>query len=250
MEITRIPGPSPGALGNNKYVFAIATTGSSFGTPGSTQVTDANGAGISGTFTTSSSSFPSGNGLAGSTFDFFFNVLPGDGNQSGAINTVDTAQAKPFNNDHETSTGYNPYVDYKGAGIDSAADIAFDASHNNVHNSNLTPPTAPSASQQVETTGLTALALAVQETGSPQTSGSPTSTAGNVVPASTTPVGTTSPAATSASPGSTGSESNGSSPTTSATSDRDHTHHRFAASERFAAADMVVANFDLADLYA
>ena len=51
--------------GDYKYVLAVATTGSSFGTPGSTQVTDSNGAGISGTFTTSSSSFPSGNGLAG-----------------------------------------------------------------------------------------------------------------------------------------------------------------------------------------
>ena len=152
-----------GALGNNKYVFAIATTGSSFGTPGSTQVTDANGAGISGTFTTSSSSFPSGNGLAGSTFDFFFNVLPGDAKQTGTTSSADAALAKSVNNQHETSAKYNPYVDYNGAGIDAAADIAFDASHNNVHNNTLTPPIAPSASQQVETTGLTALALAVQE---------------------------------------------------------------------------------------
>ena len=79
----------PGNLGNNKYVFAIATTSSSFGTAGSTQVIDANGAGISGTFTTGSSTFPSGNGLAGSTFDFFFNVLPGDGKQQAQVNTSD-----------------------------------------------------------------------------------------------------------------------------------------------------------------
>ena len=50
----------PGNLGNNKYVFAIATTNSSFGTAGSTQVVDANGAGISGSFTTGQA-FPSGN---------------------------------------------------------------------------------------------------------------------------------------------------------------------------------------------
>ena len=77
------------ALGNNKYVLAIATTGSSFGTAGNTQVTDANGAGISGEFTTGQS-FPSGNGLAGSTFDFFFDVLPGDAKQMGTTTAADT----------------------------------------------------------------------------------------------------------------------------------------------------------------
>ena len=99
-------------------MFAIATTGSSFGTPGSTQVTDANGAGISGTFTTSSSSFPSGNGLAGSTFDFFFNVLPGDGNQEGTVNSADAAAPKAMLNDTTTAAGYSPYFDYYGAGTD------------------------------------------------------------------------------------------------------------------------------------
>ena len=115
-----------GRLGNNKYIFAIATTGSSFGTPAAL-VDDANGAGISGTFATSSSSFPSGNGLAGSTFDFAFNVLPGDGNQNALVNSLDSAGAETLNNDHETSAGYSPYYDYLGAGIINSTDPQFPA---------------------------------------------------------------------------------------------------------------------------
>ena len=99
-------------------MLAIATTGSSFGTPGSTQVTDANGAGISGTFTTGSRRFPSGNGLAGSTFDFFFNVLPGDGNRRAWSTRPTRLDAKALLNDHETGAGYSPFYDYYGAGVD------------------------------------------------------------------------------------------------------------------------------------
>ena len=226
------------SLGNNKYVFAIATTGSSFGTPGSTQVTDANGAGISGTFTTGQA-FPSGNGLAGSTFDFFFDLLPGDGNRATtSTSSADTALAKSVNNQHETSATYNPYVDYDGAGIDSATDIAFNASHNNVHNSTLTSPTAPSDSSGVGTTGFTALALGVQETGS-SSSSSPAATVSNVVSASPSSASTT-----STSTGSTGTGGTGSSTTTTSTSSRDHAHHQFAAT------DEAVSEFDLADLWA
>jgi len=115
-------------LTNNKYVFVIATTGSSFGTSGDTQVVDANGAGISGTFTTSSSTFATdGNGLAGSTFDFFFNVLPGNGLQNGTNNSSDTATAKGLVNDNETNAKYNVYFDYNGAGIINSVDAAIDS---------------------------------------------------------------------------------------------------------------------------
>ena len=231
-----------GSLGNNKYVFAIATTGSSFGTPGSTQVTGANGAGISGTFATSQA-FPSGNGLAGSTFDFFFDVLPGDGNQATtSTSSSDTALAKSVNNQHETSATYNPYVDYNGAGIDSAADIAFDGSHNNVHNSTLTPPTAPSDSQGVETTGFTALALGVQETGNSSAGSSSTATVSNV--------GSSAPAPSTTSTGTPSTTASGSGGTRSTTGNRDHGHSGVAASERFAAADEALSDLDLADLWA
>ena len=55
-------------------------------------VTDANGAGISGLWTNSSSTFPSGNGLAGSQFNFQIDVLPGDVNQNGTVNSQDSGK--------------------------------------------------------------------------------------------------------------------------------------------------------------
>ena len=79
-----------GNLGYNNYIFAIASTGSSFGPA----VVDANGAGISGTLDERQQSFPSGNGLAGSTFDFQIDVLPGDANQNGTVNSQDTAKTR------------------------------------------------------------------------------------------------------------------------------------------------------------
>jgi hypothetical protein len=231
------------ALGNNKYVFAIATTGSSFGTPGSTQVTDANGAGISGTFTTNSSTFPSGNGLAGSTFDFFFDVLPGNAGWGTGVttqtSTSDTTLARTNNNQHETSGTYKWYIDYNGAGQTTTADVTFNQTHNNVHNSTLTSPTAPAAGLAGGSSGgsgFTALALGVQETGS-SSSGSSASVA-NVNSTSTTPVTTTS--VTTSSTGSAGSGST----TTSTTSSRGHGSHSFAAT------DAAVSEFDLADLWA
>jgi alpha-L-arabinofuranosidase len=244
-------------LGNNKYVLAIATTGSSFGTPGSTQVTDANGAGISGTFTTGSSSFPSGNGLAGSTFDFFFNVLPGDGKRGGTVNSADAAAASSTLNDHETTAGYSPYYDYEGFGLINSVDVAIAAANLNKTQSGITTPTAPSASQQVGqtgdavgTTGFTALALGVQETGSstslttgsPQTSGSQTSNASSASTTSASSTLAATPSASAASASNDGLGSAGSS-TTAAATHRDHGRHPLAAT------DEAVSDFDLIDLY-
>ena len=128
-----------GSLGNNKYVLAVASTNSSFGPA----VVDANGAGISGTFTTSSSSFPSGNGLAGSTFDYFFDVLPGNENQNGLVNAANSAAAKAELNFRTTTTGYNYLVDYNGAGLINANDVNIDNSHLNNRQSAITSPAAP-----------------------------------------------------------------------------------------------------------
>ncbi len=134
-----------GSLANNKYVLAIATTGSSFGTPGSTQVTDFDRAAISGAFTTGAS-FPSGNGLAGGSFNFLFNVLPGDGGQVGTVNSADVTTAGNLNGKHESTPGYLPNYDYYGAGqITNALDQAFDTS--NLGATLPTPaPAAPSIS--------------------------------------------------------------------------------------------------------
>jgi hypothetical protein len=234
-----------GNLGNNKYIFAIATTGSSFGAS-STQVTDANGAGISGKFTTSSSTFPSGNGLAGSTFDFSFNVLPGDGNQSANVNATDSAGAKALNNDHETTTGYNPYYDYNGAGIINSADPAVDSAAVNTKQSSITSPTAPADSQvgSVGSSSFTALALGVQEIGSStsltagsSSSTSSTSTASNVVSSSTTTTTTTTTT------GTTGTSGGSSGTTSTTTASRSHGRHEYAA------VDAALSEFDLADAW-
>ena len=71
-------------------------------------------------------SFPSGNGLAGSTFDFFFNVLPGDGKQTGTTNAGGHHPGATAEQSSREPANYNPYVDYYGAGMISAADIAHD----------------------------------------------------------------------------------------------------------------------------
>ena len=220
-----------GAMGNNKYVVAAASTGSSFGGA----ITDANGAGISGTFTTSTSSFPSGNGLAGSTFDFFFDILPGDENQNSLVNASDTAAAKAELNLRTTSTGYNPLADYNGAGLINAADVSLDNSHLNNRNSTLTAPAAPSGAP-IGGSGFTALALGVQESGS-SSSGSSTPAVANVTPA-TTSSSTSSNSSSSSSSG--GSDSTG----TSTSGSRGHGSHTFAA------VDEAVSDFDVADLWA
>ena len=234
----------PSNLGNNKYVFAIATTNSSFGTAGSTQVVDANGAGISGSFSTGQA-FPSGTGLANSTFDFRFSVLPNDGKQQAQVNASDESGAKALLNDHETNANYNPLFDYNGAGIIGAGDASQAAATLNTKQSGITQPTAPADSQDVGTTGdtdgtdITGLELGVQETGS-STPAASTSGTGNV---------TTASSSTSAAPASTtttdsgSSDSDGSDSTTTAPADQ-------KADDQYAATDAAVSDFDLAELFA
>jgi subtilase family serine protease len=231
-----------GSLGNNKYIFAIATTGSSFGTPGSTQVTDSSGAGIGGTFTTGSSTFPSGTGLAGSTFDFAFSVLPADGAQGGTVNSADAAGAKARANDTTVSASYSPYFDYYGAGLINSADAAVAAANANKSQSAITAPTAPAAQQTVRTTGFAALALGVQEAGVSQASRwtNNFNMVGNASvsgPAAATSAGTAH--ASVVGPTSAGV----STIVGSATSGRNHGRHQFAAT------DAAVTDFDLADLW-
>jgi hypothetical protein len=242
----------PSFLGNNKYILAIATIDSSFGTPGSTQVTDANGAGISGSFTTGSSTFPSGNGLAGSTFDFAFSVLPADGKQGGTVNSADSAAAKATLNDHETTAGYSPYFDYYGAGIMSSAQSAIASANLNKNQTSITAPAAPSAEQaggtgdRVGPTSFTALALSVQEIGSSPASTTTTTTVSNVNSIGTSSVSTPSVPTSASTIGmsSTGSGSSGSLTTTAST-----TTHRAHGRHPFAATDEAVSDFDLADVW-
>ncbi len=217
-----------GPLTNNKYAFGIASTSSSYGPA----VVDSHGAGISGTFTTGQA-LPSGNGLAGSSFDFFFDVLPGDANRDAQDNATDINDIHPLaSGTRTTSSSYNPYYDLLGAGQINATTLnTVRALTGRLESA---APTNPNSTQGVGTTGFVGLELGAQETGS-SSSSSQASTVSNVVSA---------PASTTTTTSTTGSGSGG---TSSTTGNRDHGRH--AASEGFAATDEVVSDFDLVDLY-
>jgi hypothetical protein len=225
-----------GSMGNNKYVVALATTGSSFGTAGSTQVVDAHGAGISGKFTTSTSTFPSGNGLANSTFDFFFSVLPGDANQNGTDNTMDTAVVKAQANKRTTQAGYSPYYDFNGAGAINTVDVAIAGANVNARNSTLTAPAAPAAAP-VGGSSFTALALGAQEAATVAGGPPPQISVGNatqVVANSTNPASAASVASTATA----------NTPAVAAgRSRRENDRHRLGA------VDAALADFDSVDLH-
>ncbi len=215
-----------GPLTNNKYAFGIASTSSSYGPA----VVDSHGAGISGTFTTGQA-LPSGNGLAGSSFDFFFDVLPGDANRDAQDNATDINDIHPLaSGTRTTSSSYNPYYDLLGAGQINATTLnTVRALTGRLESA---APTNPNSTQGVGTTGFVGLELEAQETGSSSSSSSPSSVS-NVVsaPASTSTTTTTTTSTT-------GSGSGG---TSSTTGNRDHGRH--------AATDEVVSDFDLADLW-
>ncbi len=220
-----------GPLTNNKYAIGVASTGSSFGPA----VVDSNGAGISGTFTTGNSSFPSGNGLAGSTFDFFFNVLPGDVDRSANDNPTDINDVRLLaSGTRTTSSSYNPYYDVLGAGIINVTTL------NTVRpltgRLDAATPMAPSDSQVGGTTGIVGLELGVQETGS-SSSSPPTAAVSHVVSAGLASSSSTSTVTTR-------TTDSGSGTTSSTIGNRDHGHHGVAA------VDEAVSDFDLTDLWA
>ncbi len=90
-------------------------------------VTDLSGNPLDGEWTDHVSAFPSGDGQAGGDFNFSFNVLPGDVNQDGIVNTQDLAlvsstwlaslQTGVFN-------GF-PWIDPNGDGIVNSQDLAI-----------------------------------------------------------------------------------------------------------------------------
>ncbi len=107
-------------LTDNKYLVVIPAA----------DVTDANGASISGAFTnttdvsgtmTPGSTLPSGNGLSGGDFAFRFNVLPGDDEQVGtnttgfSVSSTEEVAVRNYFLKSTTSSGFNPYFDVDGA---------------------------------------------------------------------------------------------------------------------------------------
>ena len=104
-------------LGNDKLLLHLRNT-----------VYDADLNELDGDWTDTVSAFPSGNGASGGLFQFRVNILPGDGNQNGAVNSIDLSTVKSKVNTTTTSptngTGgtYSPYYDVDGNGRINALD--------------------------------------------------------------------------------------------------------------------------------
>ena len=246
------------SLGGNTYAWTLSTSLTknrleiSFLSTGAHAVTDVNGvdgsgAGLSGNWSNGTSTFPSGNGLAGTTsgpntptssdFNFLFNALPGDSARNGTIvNSTDYIDVKNKVNNTTASSNYTPYYDVLGVGaINSTSYIDV---KNRVNQSQTPSSNAPGPQDSgvggLTTTGddadLTGAMLAVQEGSTGQTGG------GAAPAASNQTSGGTSSTSSSSDSSSTGSSSSSSS-TGSLASDSDAT-------------DAAVSDFDLADLYA
>jgi hypothetical protein len=241
------------SLGGNTYAWTLSTSLSknrleiSFLSTGGNAVTDVNGvdgsgAGLSGNWTNGTSSFPSGDGLAGTTsgpntptssdFNFLFNALPGDAARNGGtVNTTDYLDVRAKVNNTTASSNYTPYYDVLGTGtINTTSYLDVRARTNQAQTaSSNAPGPQDSGVGGLTTTGddadLTGAFLAVQEGSTSQTGGGAAAAASN----QTSGGGTTSS-------GSSGSSSTSSS-TGSLASDTDAT-------------DAAVTDFDLADLYA
>jgi fibronectin type 3 domain-containing protein len=102
---------SPLAL--NKYLFSI---------PSST-ATNGLGASLDGEWTTGSSGYPSGDGTTGGDFNFRFNILPGDVDQNGAVNSLDGANVRLHFLQYANMAGYNPLYDTLGKGEITGVDF-------------------------------------------------------------------------------------------------------------------------------
>ena len=202
---------------------------------------------LSGNWTNGTSTFPSGNGLAGtgtsgpsstSDFNFLFNSLPGDAVRGGSIvNSTDYLDVRAKNNTSYTSTNYNPYYDVAGAGIINSTDYLDVRARNN----NSLPSNAPGP----QTSGVGSLGsddaadvggamLAVQEGSTSQTGATPATAGSNQTSGGSSSGSSTSGSSTSSSSGSSGSSATSSS---SSSSDADAT-------------DEAISEFDLADLWA
>ena len=118
---------------------------------GATPVTDTAGNALDGEWTNpssftdvgASSTFPSGNGVAGGDFAFRFDVLPGDstGGSLGKVNVADVAQTKSRSSLPETTSSYRS--DFDGNNLINVADVAYVKSKSSIYSLPLDPPVLP-----------------------------------------------------------------------------------------------------------
>jgi len=118
---------------------------------GATPVTDAAGNILDGEWTNptdysqvgSTSTFPSGDGTAGGSFAFRFDVLPGDstGGSLGKVNVADINQTKSRSSLPETTSSYRS--DFDGNNQVNVADITYVKSRSSISSLPVNPPLLP-----------------------------------------------------------------------------------------------------------
>ena len=101
-------------LGLNKWLLDLSDA-----------VTDIAGNALDGDWTTGEGAFPSGsgNGVAGGRFMFRFNVLPGDNDSSGMVQSSDVIQVRNGQFKSTTTGGYNYRHDVNGNGLVQSSDL-------------------------------------------------------------------------------------------------------------------------------
>lgn len=104
-------------LEKNSYLLEIDGDGVS-------PVVNLQGMAIDGDWTTSSSVYPSGNGVAGGDFSFAFRVLPGDVNQNSDVDFYDYSTAVTKIGLTTGSSGYSALIDLDGSGSHTSADAS------------------------------------------------------------------------------------------------------------------------------
>ncbi len=119
---------------------------------GATPVTDTAGNALDGEWSNptsfgqvgATSTFPSGNGVAGGDFAFRFDVLPGDstGGNLGKVNVADINQTKSRSSLPETVSSYRS--DFDGNDLVNVADIAYVKTRSSISSLPVDPPVLPS----------------------------------------------------------------------------------------------------------
>jgi hypothetical protein len=85
-------------------------------------VRNLNGDVLDGEWQNGTSSYTSGNGTAGGDFEFAFEVLPGDVNQSGLVTYLDYVYTRSLDGKSSSDAGYIALRDINGSGLINASD--------------------------------------------------------------------------------------------------------------------------------
>jgi MBG domain (YGX type)/Bacterial Ig-like domain (group 3)/Putative Ig domain/Dockerin type I domain len=225
-----------GPLTDNRYLIALPAAG----------VTDSEGDTLDGEWATSTSTLPSGDGNPGGDFNFSFNVLPGDVNQTAPVDANDYNMVISRLGDTTGSTAYTPYFDVDGNGLINANDYNAVRAHlgSMLPSNSPLPQTFQVSGLQTDDRAVQGMALAAQEGTTTSTGGTSTSiaTVSSLSNAVAAPLGSSTTHTASSHSGHHEVWHTGSHDTSIA--------KRASESHREQATDNAVADFELADLWA